>query len=250
MPDHPSESFSRHSLILENPKGFETMELARRLREVGAPMSVVADFDEAAEVLREGELDVGAILVPTHHPPDFVRRQMNSLCNLAPKDGMRLVSVGDEPDKSTRKKLRKAGVKLAMWNPLIGTNLRFQLYRAHNPAPDGFGNRECPRVPTALSCSVRVADRSREVAVFRLAESGAFLATERAVMNGASLELDLHLPSGAIDALATVVYANVPGNLQRPGLPLGMGIQFEALARRDKKRLRHYIRACVNQLDV
>ncbi len=250
MPHHLTESFARHTLILESPKSLETMDLARRLREVNAPMSVMRDFEEAAEVLREGDLDVGAILVPTHLEPGVVRVQMAALCDFAPKDGMRFISVGEEPDKATRKSLRKAGVKLAMWNPLLEPNLRFQLNRAHSPAPDGFGKRDNPRVPTQLGCTVQVADRVKEVAIFSLAETGAFLSTNRAIMNGARVELRLHIPDEPMNTPAEVVYVNVPGNLQRPGLPLGMGVQFDALARRDKKRLRNYIKSCVGRLEV
>ena len=247
---NPTRTIQRHTLVLESPRGLETMDLARRLRELGAPMTVVTGFAEAEEILREGELDVGAVLVPTHYEATEVGRQLDLLCGLAPKDGLRFVSVGEPPEKAGRKRLRKAGVKLAMWNPLIEAHLRFQLTRAHSPAPDGFGNRETPRVPTPWRCTVEVGERSKGALLFSLAETGAFLATTRAVMTGASVSLKIHLPDGLLETEATVVYANVPGNLQKPGLPMGMGVQFAALPKQERKRLRTLINASVGLLEV
>ncbi len=243
-------SIRRHTLILESPRGLDTVDLARRLRELGAPMTVVSGFAEAEEVLREAELDIGAVMVPSLYDPEEVGRQLDVLCGLAPKDGLRFISIGESPDKAGRKRLRKAGVKLALWHPMVEAHLRFQLNRAHNPAPDGFGSREAPRVPTEWHCTAAVAGRTREAAIFSLAETGAFLATKRAVMNGATLSLWLHLPDGGFETEATVVYANVPGNLQKPSLPLGMGVQFAELDKKDRKRLRNLIKECVGRLEV
>lgn len=245
-----AESIRRHTLVLESPRNLETMDLARRLREIGAPMTVVEGFDDAEAILREQELDVGAVLVPTYFEPEHVGQQHEVLCSLAPKDGLRFVSVGEAPEKKLRKRLQKAGVKLAMWNPLLDSHLRFQLNRAHNPAPDGFGNRETPRIPTDWHCTVTMGQRSREAAIFSLAETGAFLATDRAVMNGARISLVLQLPGEALATEAMVVYANVTGNLQRPSLPLGMGVRFEPLEKKDVKRLRQLIKESVARLDV
>ncbi|MDP6978852.1 MAG: PilZ domain-containing protein [Myxococcota bacterium] len=250
MPEDAVDKIQRHTLVLESPRGLETMDLARRLRELGAPMTVLPDFEAAEEVLREEDLDVGAILVPTPYEPDVVGRHLDLLCGLAPKDGLRFISVGESPDKGHRKRLRKVGVKLAMWNPLQEAHLRFQLNRAHSPAPDGFGNRESPRVPTDWGCAVSVGGRTKDAAIFSLAETGAFLATKRAVMNGARVSLQMFLPDGVMDAEADVVYANVPGNLQKPGLPLGMGVQFDGVDKRDRKRLRNLIKESVALLEV
>ncbi len=250
MSEDAADSIRRHTLILESSHGLETMDLARRLRELGAPATVVRDFEDAEAVLREEDLDVGAVLVPTHCEPEDLRRRLDLLRGLAPKDGLRLISVGDTPEKAHRKRLRKAGVKLAMWNPLHEANLRFQLHRAHSPAPDGFGKRESPRVPTDWHCSVTVTGRTKNATIFSLAETGAFLATKRAVMNGAKVSLQMALPDGTMDTEADVVYANVPGNLQRPSLPLGMGVQFCALDKKARKRLRSQIKECVGLLEV
>ncbi|MBW2389250.1 MAG: PilZ domain-containing protein, partial [Deltaproteobacteria bacterium] len=93
-------------------------------------------------------------------------------------------------------------------------------------------------------------DRQKNAAIYSLAETGAFLVTQRASMKGTRIDLRLRIPGGPITTAAEVVYANVPGNLQRPGLPMGMGVQFQELDPSDQKRLRKLIADCIAQLEV
>ena len=48
MSTTPTEPISRHVLVLESPKGLETMDLSRRLREIGAPVTIAAGFESQA----------------------------------------------------------------------------------------------------------------------------------------------------------------------------------------------------------
>jgi hypothetical protein len=45
-------------------------------------------------------------------------------------------------------------------------------------------------------------------------------------MVGARIEVELALPSGPRSLPAEVRHTNVPGNLLRPQVPIGMGIRF------------------------
>ena len=63
-----------------------------------------------------------------------------------------------------------------------------------------------------------------------------------ASMDGAQLEVELRLPEGPIRVKSTVIYANVPGNLQRPNLPLGMAVRFEKLDGPTSKQLKRYVK--------
>ncbi len=247
--DQP-ESVSRCVLVLESPKGLETMDLTRRLREIGVPTATAASFEDAQQLLRDARRDVGAILIPTHYEAGSLKKALKTLLADAPSTGIGFISVGAPPAKAQRKKLRAVGIKLALWNPFCEANLRFQINRALNTDRDSFGERDNPRVPTQLGCTITIGEREKNAVIYSLAETGAFLATPRASMNGAQIELSMRIPDGPLSTPAEVVYANVLGNLQRPGLPLGMGVQFKELERDDKKRLRSFIAACVDKLEV
>ncbi len=244
------EPISRHVLVLESPKGLETMDLARRLREIGAPVTTAANFAEAEQLLREEQDDFGALMIPTSYEPKQLKRSLKALNFIGPSGCINLISVGDRPANAERKKLRKAGIKLALWNPISEPNLRFQINRALHQGREGFGSRDNPRIPSQFGCTVSIGDRHKDAAIYSLAESGAFLATNRASMKGSRIDLKLRIPGGPIETSALVVYANVPGNLQRPGLPMGMGVHFDELERDDRKRLRTLIEECIGQLEV
>jgi hypothetical protein len=244
------ERISRHVLVLESPKGLETMDLARRLREIGAPVTTAANFDEAEELLRADQDDFGALLIPTSYEPKQLKKALKALLSMGPPGCVNLISVGDPPSDSERKKLRKLGIKLALWNPIAEPNLRFQINRALHQGREGFGSRNNPRIPSQFGCTVSIGDRHKDAAIYSLAETGAFLVTPRASMKGSQVDLKLRIPGGTIETSAMVVYANVPGNLQRPGLPLGMGVHFDELERDDQKRLRTLIADCISQLEV
>jgi hypothetical protein len=245
-----TEPITRHVVILTRPDDMATIDLTLRLREIGAQTTVVQDFEEAQRMLEEASLDIGAILIPTHFETKTLGRTLDEALASAPPEGLGFISVGKPPSKFECKNLRKAGVKLALWNPLCEAYLRFQINRALYADHNGFGNRGNPRVPTELGCTVKVGQREKETLIYSLAANGAYLATRRASMSGARLDLDLRLPDQTIATPARVVYANVPGNLQRPGLPLGMGVQFDPLGRNDQKRLKKYIVECIETLEV
>jgi len=106
------------------------------------------------------------------------------------------------------------------------------------------------RVPTHLACRVTVGEREKDTIVYSLSETGAFLATRRASMTGAKIDLAFRPDGSPLEIQAEVVYANVPGNLQRPMLPLGMGVHFAEMERSDRKRMRNLISARVAELQV
>jgi hypothetical protein len=86
--------------------------------------------------------------------------------------------------------------------------------------------------------------------VYSLSTTGAFIETPRAAMAGASLDLAISLPGCFIKIAARVAFANVPGNLERPNLPLGMGVRFEELDKENLKRLKAYVKQRMAELEV
>ena len=47
-----------------------------------------------------------------------------------------------------------------------------------------------------------------------------------------------------------VAFSNVPGNLQRPNLPLGMGVRFDEVPEKARWQLADFIRERMDSLEV
>jgi len=80
--------------------------------------------------------------------------------------------------------------------------------------------------------------REKEALVYSVSPGGAFLATPRPSMRGARVSVQLPLPAGNLSLDGRVLYTNVPGNLQRPDLPVGMGVAFDAPSSEAERELR------------
>jgi hypothetical protein len=61
-------------------------------------------------------------------------------------------------------------------------------------------------------------------------------------MGGAEVDLELRLPGRPVTLRAEVVFTNLPGNLQRENLPLGMGVRFLELSPETEAILRDYLK--------
>lgn len=242
--------YTRQIMLLQSSDRAETNDLVRRLSAIGAKACVVPSFEEAQLALRENGVDYGAILIPTQFESFMLEITLRALLSDASDEGLSFVSVGPEPNRDQRKRLRKAGVRIALWNPVHDTILRFQINRALNPSASDFEQRSNRRVPTDLRCRVTSGGRQKDAIVYNLSTTGAFLETPRASMTGAQVEIDLRFDTHLMKTKASVVYANVPGNLQRPGLPLGMGVAFSSLDKVDQKALNKYLDRLVGELIV
>ena len=66
----------------------------------------------------------------------------------------------------------------------------------------------------------------------------------------AQIEVELQLPEGSISVRGEVVFSNVPGNLQRPNLPMGMGVRFENLDPQIQKKILYYVEQRLTELKV
>jgi len=75
--------------------------------------------------------------------------------------------------------------------------------------------------------TVHAAGRRKEAQLYNLSERGAFLETARPSTVGAEIDVELQLPNGPRSLPANVLHTNVPGNLLRPHVPIGMGIRFK-----------------------
>jgi len=245
----PRSSLQSQRIVLVECGAGSMDELAARARSLGMDPVVVPDLAAAGEAIGAGGGPCAAVFLPTQLPLRHLKKELKRLRSMGPAAGLTFVSVGSAPARPERKQLRSAGVELALWEPYDDGALRFQLNRL-DPATRGQSLRGTPRVPTFLMARVEVGGRSKDAILYSLSESGAFLETPRASMDGATIEVWLHLPRGTVHTRAKVVFANVPGNLQRPNLPLGMGCRFEDLTRDDAKVLKDYVDERRAELEV
>jgi hypothetical protein len=151
----------------------------------------------------------------------------------APAGGLRpLLVCGPPPDEASRAQLRDAGAKLALWEPFDDHTLRFQVNRTMADREQAVVPRSAHRVPTHWPIEVRTGRRSRSARLYSLSARGAFLATPGPAQRRTLVHLSLPLAPAGGDRLrlaGEVVTTNVPGNLRRRNLPLGMGLRFLGL---------------------
>lgn len=203
------------------------------LRGVGAET-----IGQARELLRSRR--PRAVLV--HPPAAFAAEELRELAKAGGGDPVPLLAVGPRPgDPARLDALRAGGVQLAVWEPFVDGELRFLLNRA--VGEPGSEHRREPRVPTRLDARVVSATGEKRVGVYNLSVGGAFLETTRPTGVGGRVTVRIALPGGELTLPARVRSANVPGNLQRPNLPLGMGVEFEQLDPSASAALAAYVEA-------
>ncbi len=224
-------------------------ELVSRVATLGFLPVCCPTFDSAVMAIEQAEDPVHCALIPSELAERGLKRELKGLRKAGAHKRLHLVAVGIEPDRAGHKLLRAAGIKYALWEPLDASLLRFQLNRLTHASPDDEMRRS-RRVPTLLPARATAGGRGRRATVYSLSASGAFLETPRACMTGAQVEVELQLPDSLVTLSATVAYANVPGNLQRPNLPLGMAIRFSEPSADDTKALTRYVASRLAQLAV
>ena len=244
----PQQSEAGPVLIIEGSPG-RLNELARRIRLQGAEPLHAEGLAQAADVLPAQHECIAAVLLDAGLAGRGLKKDVSRLRSAVPGCELFFVAVGERPGAGHRKQLRAAGIRLALWEPFDDATLRFQLNRAWHADRDNH-KRKTQRIPTYLHAQIGSGQRVRDGIVYSLSIDGAFVETPRASMTGAQVELALRLPGHFVEARARVVFANVPGNLQRPNLPLGMAVRFEELDSAHAKKLRAYVKQRLSQLEV
>lgn len=149
-----------------------------------------------------------------------------------------IVASGPKPEKRELRALRRAGVEIALFEPFLDSELRFVLNRALHHERSSRGD---VRVPTPFDATASGGTGDKRVGVYNLSRSGAFLETLRPTPEGGQIVLHLPLESGEIEVEARVITTNVPGNLQRPNLPMGMGVKFVNLSDSAAQAIASYV---------
>jgi uncharacterized protein (TIGR02266 family) len=239
---------SHFVLLIENDPS-ESEALARQLIHLGVEPIRVGNLAEAMDVMKSKAYSIRAILLPSHLDSRLVQKALKSMRRREPV--LPALVYGKLPEPRQRKALRQCGVLLALWDGYDEGMLRFQLNRMISG--DGPQSpRKSRRAPIHSPVRVLVGGREKEGVLYSLSGGGCFVETPRASMDGARLRLFFELPGHEteVEGEGVVVFANVPGNLQRPNLPLGMGIRFEELSRESRATIDRFIRERLSALDV
>jgi DNA-binding response OmpR family regulator len=208
------------------------MELLRaRLGRMGYRAVPAKTPDQARSFLRVAGGRIGAVIVPSDLPVMNLRSALLSLRTIAGGDELVFLAGGRDPGAEGRRKLREAGVDLAVFDPCDPHTLRFQVNRALSDERRIRGRRRTVRAPADWPVAIRAGDRIKEGRIYSISAGGAFVTLQQPCMTRARVTLDLAVPSsGRVHAQGRVVMTNVPGNVMRRSLPFGMGVQFDNLS--------------------
>lgn len=233
----------RHVLLVD--VGREPMEgLSARIRRLGFRAVRAKTTEEALAAFSDPRFRIGAVVIPPELPSLDLERAVAALRRADEGGELPLLGAGARPDADLRARLRRAGVRYALWTPLDEPTLRFQINRAlaeSEPSGDRQAReRRALRVPAQWPVELSSGGRCKPATLTSLSAHGAFLATPRPSLPRALLHFTLPLPSGDVRVAAQVVMTNVPGNLARRNLPLGMGVRFRGLPEEAEARVRTY----------
>ncbi len=208
--------------------------LGSRLRRLGYPI-LLAKTPDQAELLLRIRRELSAALIPVTLPAFDLGSALRFLRKYEPTGELTFVAVGSKPDREGCSLLRKAGVELALWEPMDDHALRFQMNRALARSEIVLGGRASLRAPADWKMAIRSGTRRKPARIYTLSSSGAYIATERPLLPGVSIGLDIPVSSGTAKLKAQVMMTNVPGDFLRGNLPLGMGVRFENLSSQVEK---------------
>jgi len=236
-----------HFIILIETDPRRTETLATQLVRLGIEPLRVSDTADALDIVKSRQYAISAVLVPSEFPAKALHRALKSIRRREP--ALPAMAYGKIPDRSQRKNLRRAGVLLALWDGYDEGVLRFQINRLTS-GENQNSVRGSRRAPTHTAVRVLVGGREKPGVLYSISEGGCFIETQRASMDGARLQTVFVLEERSFDLEGVVAFANVPGNLQRPNLPLGMGVHFQNVPDAVRKALSEFIRDRMESLEV
>jgi hypothetical protein len=221
--------------------------IGERMRKLRYPVLPAKTPDQAERFLRTRR-SLTAALIPVALPTFDLSAALSFLRKHEPTGELTFVAVGHRPDRDARALLREAGVELALWEPMDDHLIRFQINRALASSEIVLGGRARLRAPAGWDTEIRNSGRKKPARIYSLSSQGAFLATGRPSLPGASVGFDLPVTAGTAKLKARVTMTNVPGDFLRPNLPLGMGIRFENLSSQVEDALTIWARKRLNAI--
>lgn len=236
-----------HFILLIEDETLRVERLAAQLVRLGVEPIRVADLAEAVATVKSRDYSFGAVFLPSTLPGKLVHKALKSMRRREPV--LPALAYGKVPDSAQAEQLRRAGVLLSLWEGYDEGMLRFQLNRLVSGETQSV-ERSARRAPTHVPTRVIVGGREKEGILYSLSTGGCFIETPRASMDGARLQLIFALEDHTFELNGVVIFANVPGNLQRPNLPLGMGVRFLDLPPGVHDRLAEFVQRRVRSLEV
>jgi len=219
----------RNSLLVVEGAGSPLEPVARRLVALGFHVVRAKTPRDAQDVLRDPRFLLGAVVIPADLPAADLTSALHALRAGGRTGMLPMLACGTRPDPTTRERLRRAGAEHALWFPLDDHLLRFQANRALAGGAPVRVSRRAERVPTNWPVSFRLSGREKLAKIYSLSSSGAFLATAQPSLPRSLVHVILPLPGHDARVAAEVVMTNVPGNLAKGNLPVGMGVRFRGV---------------------
>jgi CheY-like chemotaxis protein len=246
VPDCRNVSASYFILLVEDERtGCDA--LATSLVRLGVEPILVENLEEAAEIVTSGQYVIAGVLLPSYLPGTDIRNAMKGMQRHEPM--LHAMAYGKAPEPAQRILLQQAGVLFALWDGYDEGVLRFQINRFVSKEGD-HALRDSQRAPTHTPIRMLLGGREKEGMLYSISEGGCFVETKRASMEGAQLQLIFRLVDVDYSLDGVVAFSNVPGNLQRPNLPLGMGVRFESMPDEARWQLADFIRDRMDALEV
>lgn len=224
------------SILVLGEHGSSNASLAERARRLGYRAIRAKTTEDAIDLAEERGFRFGVAFVRSDWPVANFREAIREIRHRTHSPHLKVIATGEPPTESERADLREAGIEIGLWEPLGDHSLRFHLNRAMSPIGREL-LRANDRVPTEWRARVFSGGRAKPALVYTLSSGGAFLATQRPSQAGVEVAVELALPEGPVSVAGRVIYTNVPGNLQRVGLPHGMAVRFERLPESEERAL-------------
>jgi len=233
---------AKYQHVLAVGFGADFDPLAGRLLLLSFRAVRVSSTEEAMRTLEHSGEPIRAALLCVPHRLGDLSFALGRLHEHAPDQSLRFIAVGSRPSPPELKKLRKAGVEFALWQPFDDAALRFVLNQATHKAGESE-SREKLRAPTTMVARVFSQAGQKAALVYNLSEGGAYLETHRPTAASGHVRVELPLPTGTVTLDARVVTTNVTGNVTRSNLPMGMGVEFIAVPNDIRHNLAEYVEA-------
>jgi CheY-like chemotaxis protein len=231
---------AKHQYVLALGFGKDFDTLAGRILLLNFRATRAALLEDGVRALERSGEPIRAVLVSIPHSLGDIDFALRRLRDRASSPHLRFVAVGAHPGQREQEELRRAGVEFALWNPFDDAALRFVLNEAVQD-PSAGESRHVLRAPTTMLARVFSAAGQKAALVYNLSEGGAYLETLRPTSAKGHIRVEIPLPTGTVTLEAQVVTTNVPGNIQKANLPMGMGVEFTDVPEETRCALAEYV---------
>jgi hypothetical protein len=240
----------RKLLLLVDAGGESMQVLASRVRRLGYLAVRAKTPAEAKQLLCDPRYAVSAAVIPPDLPAANLRAALEALRELSVVEHLALLVSGSSPPSGRRRELAHAGVEFALWEPVDAHTLRFQINRAMAAPIPHASRRRALRAPVSWPIDLRAGKRYKEARVYSISAKGAFLATPAPALRRSLVVAKIPLPMGTVRTTGRVVSTNVPGNLMKRSLPVGMAVCFEGTSPETEALLHIYAEERHRALEV